>query len=393
MRLFLWLIPFLFSSTSVFSAESFFRSELLFPLQDQHVHSSTIVETPGGDILACWFQGSGERTAPDVVLQGARLRQGVADWSPVFPMADTPDIPDCNPVLYIDPTGELWLFWIAVPADRWEDSILRYRKSRDYEADGPPKWYWQDLIILKPGEKFVETLEQAFAEMGSPPGYGDRALEEQNKILDMAKNPSLRQKGWMTRTHLIQLPSGRILLPLYSDGYLVGMMAISDDKMKSWRAGSPIPGLGLNQPSVERKKDGTLVAYMRDEGPPPKRVLYSESKDDGETWSPALDLDIPNPNSSLEILALKDGRWVMVYNDTERGRHQLAIAMSEDEGTSWKWKRYLEKADDGQFHYPFVFQGRDGLIHVSYTYQPGRRAQKSIKHVALSADWIMDGTQ
>lgn len=389
MRFFLSFFSVLLCSATAFSAEPEFRSELMFPLQDKHVHSSTIVETPDGNILAAWFHGSGERTSPDVVLQGARLRKGEDKWSPIFPMGDTPNIPDCNPVLYVDPDDELWLFWIAVPANRWEDSILRFRKSRDYEGDGPPKWYWQDLMILKPGEKFVAALEKSFAEMGNPPGYGERAPQVKADILEMANNLSLRQRGWMTRTHLIQLPSGRIILPLYSDGYMLGLMAISDDGAKTWRASSPIPGLGLNQPSVERKKDGTLVAYMRDEGPRPKRILYSESKDEGETWSTAVDLEIPNPNSSLEILALKDGRWVMVYNDTERGRHQLALSLSDDEGATWKWTRYLEKTETGSYHYPFIYQGSDGLIHISYTYQAGRRAKKSIKHVALSPDWIV----
>ncbi|MHC4074033.1 MAG: exo-alpha-sialidase, partial [Planctomycetota bacterium] len=38
----------------------------IFPLQGKHVHSSSIVECPNGDLLACWFHGSGERTADDV---------------------------------------------------------------------------------------------------------------------------------------------------------------------------------------------------------------------------------------------------------------------------------------------------------------------------------------
>ncbi len=373
-------------------AEPYFRAELIFPPQEKHVHSSSIVECPNGDLLVAWFHGSGERTAADVLIQGSRLRKGTEQWNPVFLLADTPDIPDCNPVLFIDPEGELWLIWIAVPAHRWEDSILRYRKSRDYLSNGAPQWYWQDLMILKPGEKFVSTLEQAFAEMGSPPGYGQHAEEVKREILDMAGDMSARQRGWMPRTHLITLPNGRILLPLYSDGYMLGLMAISDDGCNSWRPSSPIPGLGLNQPSVVRKRDGTLVAYMRDEGPAPKRVLSSTSSDGGETWSTAVDLEIPNPNSSLEVLGLEDGRWIMAYNDTERGRHRLALALSNDEGSTWKWNRYLEKAETGAaFHYPFLIQGRDGLVHVTYTYKPGRRADKSIKHVTLDADWVLKG--
>lgn len=48
----------------------------IFPLQEKHVHSSSIVECPNGDLLACWFHGSGERTADDVVIRGARLKKG-----------------------------------------------------------------------------------------------------------------------------------------------------------------------------------------------------------------------------------------------------------------------------------------------------------------------------
>jgi hypothetical protein len=64
-------------------------------------------------------------------FQCARLKEGHSAWSDVFPMADTPNLPDCNPVLFVGPDQELWLFWIAVPAERWEDSLLRFRKARD----------------------------------------------------------------------------------------------------------------------------------------------------------------------------------------------------------------------------------------------------------------------
>ena len=58
------------------TARPFLTSELLFPLEHWHNHGSTVVELPGGDLLACWFHGSGERTADDVVVLGARLPKG-----------------------------------------------------------------------------------------------------------------------------------------------------------------------------------------------------------------------------------------------------------------------------------------------------------------------------
>jgi len=370
-------------------AQSEIQDKPIFPMQGKHVHSSSIVECPNGDFLACWFHGSGERTANDVVLQGARLKKGSKKWVPVFLMADTPDFPDCNPVLFIDRTERLWLFWITVRASGWEHSILKYRTSNNYQRPGAPKWDWQDIILLKPGETFAKTIESVFKELiTEEPMWAEYAPLYSTMIIEAAKDKAKRQIGWMTRTHPTVLPSGRILLPLYSDGFNVCLVAISDDNGKHWRASKPIVGLGPIQPSIVRKKDGTLVAYMRDSGNEPYRVLISKSTDDGESWSPAIDTNIPNPGSSLEAIALKDGRWVMVYNDTEHGRHSLAAALSDDEGKTWKWKRHIGRSDNRKksFAYPSLIQAKNGLIHLTYSYREQGKA--AIRHCIFSADWI-----
>ena len=187
-------------------------------------------------------------------------------------------------------------------------------------------------------------------------------------LLEAAEDPLKRQMGWMTRTHPITLPSGRILLPLYSDGFNVSLMGISDDDGNTWRASQPIVGLGPIQPSVVRRRDGSLVAFCRDSGNAPHRVMVSTSRDQGETWSTAVDSEIPNPGSSLEVIALRDGRWLWVGNDTERGRGQLSVMLSTDEGKSWSTARILEPRDAAEtgFDYPSVIQSRDGMIHLTY---------------------------
>jgi len=361
----------------------------IFPPQGKHVHSSSIVECPNGDLLACWFHGSGERTADDVVIQGARLKKGSNRWSSVFQMADTPDFPDCNPVLFIDQKGRLWLFWIVVRAHGWEHSILKYRRSTDYQRTGAPQWDWQDIILLKPEDTFAETIEAGFKELiTEEPMWAEYAPLYSDMILEAARDKAKRQAGWMTRTHPTVLPGGRILLPLYSDGYNVCLVAISDDQGAHWRASGPIVGLGPIQPSIVRRKDRTLVAYMRDSGNAPYRVLISTSGDDGESWSSAIDTDIPNPGSSLEVIALHDGRWVMVYNDTEDGRHRLAAALSDDEGKTWKWKRHIGKSDNREksFAYPSLIQADNGMLHLTYSYR--EQGGATIRHCMFPAEWI-----
>jgi predicted neuraminidase len=378
-------------SISVASAAPGPQGELIFPLQDKHCHGSSIVQCPNGDLLACWFFGSGERSADDVMVQGARLTRGAATWSPVFTMADTPGFPDCNPVLYIDARKRLWLFWVSVRANRWEDSILMFRRAEQHDGSGAPKWSWQGVVPLKPGDEFRESIVAGFPKLHYDESmWGEYARPYSEQLLDAAKEKLKRQLGWMTRIHPLTLPGGRILLPLYNDGFNLSMVAISDDVGETWRAARPIVGLGPIQPTLVLKKDGTVVAYMRDSGSPPNRVLCATSSDRGESWSVAQDTDVPNPSSSLEVIALKDGRWVMIFNDTEHGRHSLSLSMSDDEGRTWKWKRHIEKAPRGKagYAYPSLIQAADGMLHATYTFSERR---KSIKHIVVDPDWIAAG--
>ncbi len=374
---------------SLARTQSVFSERFIFPLQDKHVHSSSLVECPNGDLLACWFHGSGERQANDVQILGSRLKKGQSEWSTVFQMADTPGLPDCNPVLFIDARNRLWLFWVVVQANRWEHSILKYRISADYQKSGAPVWDWQDIILLQPGEGFVKTIRAGFEKLQTEMTWSEYAPRYEKMILEAALDTRKNQTGWMTRTHLLTLNSGRILLPLYSDGFNLSLVAISDDTGKTWQASLPIVGYGNIQPAIVQKNDGTLVAYMRDNGNPPNRIPVSTSPDQGFSWTTVTDTEIPNPGSSLQVRALKEGGWVMVCNDTEEKRHRLAVMLSADEGQTWKFKKYLGNSIDksSTYAYPSIIQTRDGFIQVTYSYTENR--QQAIRHVLFNKAWLV----
>ncbi len=363
--------------------------QFIFPLQEQHVHGSSIVETPEGDLLAVWFQGSGERQSDDVRLRGARLRKGGSAWSEVFEMADTPEFPDCNPVLYIDTQKRLWLFWSVVLANRWENCLVKYRRADQYANDGPPEWNWQDVIHLRPGDAFAERIAAAFRELNpSEEMWSEYAHPYSELLIEASRDKLKRQLGWMTRNHPLTLPSGRILLPLYSDGFNVCLMACSDDSGATWYPSSPIVGLGPIQPTLARRKDGSLAAFFRDSGDAPKRAQTATSTDEGITWTVTRDTDIPNPSSSLEVLVLADGRWALICNDLEDGRHRLGVFLSGDEGVSWPAHRYLEEDTSGSnaYAYPSLLQAADGNIHASYSYHTAEG--NTIKHASFPPEWL-----
>jgi len=390
---FLFLLP----ATAQTAEQPFHRAELIFPLEHWHNHASSIVELPNGDLFVCWYHGSGERSADDVIVQGSRRRHGQAHWSRPFVLADTPNFPDTNPALFVDSRRQLWLLWPVILANEWHTALMKYKVSTDYQrADRPPRWDRSDNLLVVPagfGERVKEIVEPALA---ASEGQRAAALK---RLLERASDKYFSRLGWMTRAHPLELASGRILVPLYSDGYSFSLIAITDDGGLTWRASEPLVGYGAIQPTLVRRRDGVLVAYMRDNGPPPKRIHVSTSSDQGLRWSPVIDTDLPNPGSGLEVIALKDGAWAMVYNDTERGRHSLAVALSQDEGKTWKWKRHLEidtrPTAAGSFHYPSIVQAQDGRLHVSYSYflnhLPAGAPRKSIKHAEFNRAWVQQG--
>ena len=383
------------------------ESELVFPLEHWHNHASMVVEAANGDLLVCWFHGSGERTADDVVIRGARKKKGAKAWSEPFLMADTPGYPDTNGTMFIDPRQRLWLMWPTILANEWHTALMKYKVSSDYLRDGPPKWEVSDVMHVTPGDSFKTTVDRELDRLTA--GRTLQPAEQQyvDRLRKDAGDKLTRRLGWMTRAHPFVLDGTRLIVPLYSDGFSFSLMNISDDWGATWHTSTPIVGLGNIQPSLVSRHDGSLVAYMRDNGPPPKRLHVSESRDRGETWSAERDTDLPNPGSGAEVRALANGHWILLYNDLENGRWSLAVSLSEDEGKTWPWKRHLERdsetseaAQRGEYHYPSIVQARDGSLHATYSYfippakankdAEGRLIRKTIKHARFNEAWIKE---
>jgi predicted neuraminidase len=361
-------------------------AELIFPLHDKHNHAPGIAELPGGELLVTWYRGSGERSADDVAVYASRRKPGDKDWSEPLVLADTPGFPDCNTCLAVDGQKRLWLFYPTILANSWESCLTNFKVSSDYAGTLSPRWEREGMILLKP-EDFADEARQ---ELDRQLGLVTVVLSERQRAAIDGLRARLGDKlfqrlGWQPRCKPTILPGGRMLLPLYSDTFSISIMAITDDGGRTWRASKPLLGFGNIQPSVLRRDDGTLVAYMRENGWR-KRVRVCESKDHGLTWGDVGACDLPNPGSGLDGVRLASGKWLLVYNDTVQGRNSLAVSLSGDEGRTWSKTRHLEKHDTGQYHYPAVIQAADGTIHCVYSYFVS--GGKSMKHAAFNQAWV-----
>ncbi|MGL6226907.1 MAG: sialidase family protein [Thermoguttaceae bacterium] len=319
---------------SIFCCGAEFKIEKIFDKKDQggdYKHPASIAELSNGDLYLSFYGGGGEYIA-NTADWGSRLVKGQKKWSQPKVIADTPFISDGNPVIWQAPDGLVWLFYVVRYGDTWSDSVIMAKVSSDKALS------WSDPIIM--------TAE----------------------------------KGTMVRSQPIVLNNGDYLLPIYHEcggdreevtPETTSLFLRIDPKTKTWKETNRIKGpTGVLQPSVVQLDDDHLIAYMRRGGGYEEDirdyVYKAESQDGGYTWSDAVATEFPNPNAAIDLLKLKSGNLLLVYNDSFTDRNPLTVALSTDQGKTWDHKKnIIDKNED--YAYPYVIQTKDGKIHLIFT--------------------------
>jgi predicted neuraminidase len=164
----------------------------------------------------------------------------------------------------------------------------------------------------------------------------------------------------------------------------------STDGGETWTKIGPLrddAGFNAIQPSVLTWPGGRLQLLCRAEHG--GRVVEAWSEDAGLSWGPLQATSLPNPDAGTDALTLADGRALLVYNHTTRGRQLLNVAVSED-GHAWQAALVLED-QPGEYSYPAVIQTADGLVHVSYTWRRERIVHAVLDPARFELRPIRDG--
>jgi predicted neuraminidase len=270
-------------------------------------------------------------------------RQENARWLPATEVANGvqangPRMPTWNPVLFQSPGGPLVLFYKVGPS---------------------PSAWWGMMMTSADGGKTWSAPRRR------PDG-----------ILGPIKNKP------------VVLADGAWLSPSSTEGNPDGWRVhfeLSRDAGRTWtRTAPPAKGVGFDaiQPSVLLLPGGKLEALCRTKQ---GVVAQTWSADGGKTWSVLTATDLPNPNSGTDAVTLADGRQLIVYNhsghraeEAKGNRYPLDVAVSRD-GVAWRHVLTLESEPCAAgYAYPAVIQTRDGLVHITYTWD-----RKRIKHVVL----------
>lgn len=325
-------------SASLLQAQA--SGELIFPLGSTSFassHASTIVELNNGDLLSAWFGGSAEGK-PDVAIWAAR--RASKGWSAPVELAREPRVACWNPVLFHTRDGRLWLYYKFGPSP--SDWVGARRFSKDEGLTWSP----------------VEHLPAGV--LG--PIRAKPLILEDGTIVSGASVEAYRSWSiWIERS----TDNGKTwtqigpILPQAGDG---GAGDLDADKTR-----------GLIQPSVVRLGTGHLRLYARSTAEV-ARVCVSDSFDNGLTWTRVHPLTVPNPNSGIDAVVLRDGRVVLIYNDTTTGRSPLNLAVSRD-GEHFQNFHTLEDRP-GEYSYPAIIQNAKGDLEMTYTWN-----RKSIEYV------------
>ncbi len=306
------------------------------PMPTPSCHASTLVETEPGRFMAAWFGGEAEGR-PDVAIWGARREGG--KWSAPYELVREPQIACYNPVLFNARNGLLWLYYKFGPSpSTWTAGRM---SSRDHGRTFTPAEHLPAGLYGPIRAKPLVLAGGLIVSGSSVESYGSWAC--------WIERSTDHGRTW-TRHGPITVPQ------------------------PPTRAGESRTH-GIIQPVVVPMGGRRLRFFARSTSGV-GRICVADSTDLGRTWTQARPTELPNPNSGIDVLRLKDGRYVMIYNHTSRGRTPLNLALSRD-AEHWTGLRALE-SEPGEFSYPAMIQGADGNLHITYTWN-----RKKIKYVVF----------
>ena len=303
-------------------------------------HASTICQTSRG-LVAAWFAGTKEKHQ-DVGIwtsyhDGSR-------WSAPKQVAtgvqhDGLRYPCWNPVLFQSPGDGPTLLFFKVGPD-------------------PQSWWGEMMVSYDRGRTFRDR--RRLPEGIDGPVRCKPILTDDGMLLC---GSSTEYEGWRVHFEKVHLQGGE------PDGTWSRIGPINDASK-----------FNAIQPTILRHADGSLQALCRSKE---SVIVSTRSKDNGQTWSALKPIDLPNPNSGIEVVTLSDGRHLLIYNHIGSGstgwgrRGMLNLAISED-GEQWTRVGILEQEQGAEFSYPAIIQTADGMVHATYTWK-----RQKVKHVVI----------
>ncbi|MBE2180399.1 MAG: exo-alpha-sialidase [Chthoniobacterales bacterium] len=312
-------------------------------------HSATLARMPDGRLVAAWYAGSGEGHTDVGIFTSVRDPRGA--WSEprrilsremMFGSLGRYALSLGNPLLLPGEGGKLGLLFVSIAAGRWSGSSLNLAWSED----GGETW--------GPVEKL--TTNPLF------------------NLAALPRNPPARLDG------------GGWAVPVYEE--LVGnfpeiLWLLPRNGGFSAAVSRMAGGLEVMQPALVPLSVQDAAAFYRDVTKT-RRMFMARSEDSGRAWSRPEPTELPNFHSGVCVVRLPDGRLLCAFNDTtKRVRENLRLAISGDEGRTWRRIATLAEEKEQEFSYPYMLVGDDGWVRMVYSSRKNR-----ICYVEFNSEWL-----
>lgn len=344
-------------------------------------HASTIAETDGGDMIAAFFGGSHEGH-PDSNIWMCRRKKGGSRWNKPKVVADG---------ILTSNTVKAFLYDVNFDKIVRRDSIFsRTTWLKPARSSGVPimgekvRKPCYNPVLYKLNDGTLVLNYKIGSNMQDWTGWELRSTDSGKR---WSRPRCLAQSA--EEAHLTLGPIKN--KPIVSNGRIIAGSSTeetyetwkvhfetSDDGGMTWQKREVDCGdILCIQPTILTLGDGHLKALCRTRH---NAVAVTESFDNGLSWSAMRLSAFPNNDSGIDAVTLRDGRHVVVYNDSNiNGRRSpLSLAVSSD-GENWQKLLDIEPDDGLEYSYPSIIQASDGNLWVLYTWHRRRIAYAIIK--------------
>ena len=343
------------NSSSVKLAQASLQIDWLPDSGAPSVHAASLITLKDGAVRAFWFAGSREG-APDVVINTAVFDPQAGRWGAPTLVMDRVSAEKGlsryiaklgNPVPSRMADGRMQLFFVTVSIGGWAGSSISTMISEDEGLT----WSQPQRLITSP----------------------------------------LMNLSTLVKSPAIPFADGRLGLPAYHEwiGRFGEFLRIEATQVIDKRRMSA--GRGAIQPAmfVDSAQDASAFFRQTRASSQLKQIPVSETKDAGQSWLTAKDVEIPNPNAALAALTLANGERLMVLNNIETARYRLVMVVLDKQSSQWRVVHILEDDESlaqdqrREFSYPYLVSTSGEDAHLVYTWD-----RKKIKHVYFPAAWL-----
>ncbi len=295
-----------------------------------------IERAANGRLWAAWYSGGRTEDTNNHVLLVTSMDRGLT-WSEPVLVIDPPDhIRAADPVLWHDPHGRLWLFWMQTGT--YDGQVFDGRGG-----------VWATV---------AENSNEADPSWSTPLRIANGAMMNKPTVLSCG--------AWLLPI-AIWRPKERTATRRHhvpDDIYSMVYISRDDGITFEFHGRADVPNRTCDEHMVLERKDSSLWMFVRrSDG-----IGRAVSLDGGKSWDADRNCFLAGPNSRFHVRRLASGRILLVNHHYEfKGRSHLTALLSDDDGISWPHHLLLDQRQDAS--YPDAVETADGRIFVIYDHR------------------------